>query len=146
LDDEFDYQSYSMIGISGGGWTTTLYSAIDERISKSFSIAGSYPIYLRNEPKNLGDYEQTVPELYAISNYLELYIMSSYGPNRSHIQFFNENDPCCFSGTAFESYGDLIKQKIDSLGQGNFEIYLDDTHNEHKISEYVLNKILEHLP
>jgi len=146
LDDEFDYQSYSMIGISGGGWTTTLYSAIDERISKSFSIAGSYPIYLRNEPKNLGDYEQTVPELYAISNYLELYIMSSYGLNRSHIQFFNENDPCCFSGTAFESYDDLIKQKIDSLGQGNFEIYLDDTHNEHKISEYVLNKILEYLP
>ena len=72
--------------------------------------------------------------------------MSSYGLNRSHIQFFNENDPCCFSGTAFESYDDLIKQKIDSLGQGNFEIYLDDTHNEHKISEYVLNKILEHLP
>ena len=33
LDKEYDFKQYSMIGISGGGWTTVVYSAIDERIS-----------------------------------------------------------------------------------------------------------------
>ena len=146
LDEKYDYESISMIGISGGGWTTTLYSAIDERISNSFSIAGTYPIYLKSEPKNFGDYEQTILELYTIANYLELYVMSSFGENRSHVQFFNKNDPCCYSGTLFESYIDVISQKVITLDHGNFTIYLDDTHDEHEISEYSLNKIIEHLP
>ena len=145
IDQEYDYLSYSMIGISGGGWTSTLYSAIDDRISKSFSVSGSYPIYLRSDAKNFGDYEQTLPELYTISNYLELYVMSSFGENRLHVQFFTENDPCCFSGTNFESYKEIISQKILTLNEGTFMIYLDKTHNEHKISEYAIEKILEHL-
>jgi len=146
IDQEYDYLSYSMIGISGGGWTTTLYSAIDDRILKSFSISGSYPIYLRSDPKNFGDYEQTIPKLYSISNYLELYVMSSYGQNRLHVQFFTENDPCCFSGTNFKSYEEIISQKLLALNNGTFMIYLDKTQNEHKISEYDMEKILEHLP
>jgi hypothetical protein len=145
IDEHFDYKSYSILGISTGGWTATLYSALDERISNSFSVAGSYPIYLRNDPKNFGDYEQTVPELYALSNYLELYIMSAYGENRTHIQFFNKNDPCCFSGNAFISYEEHIKNKIFELENGNFQIYLDETHNKHKISNYVIDIILEEL-
>ena len=72
--------------------------------------------------------------------------MSSFGENRSHVQFFNKNDPCCYSGTLFESYIDVISQKVITLDHGNFTIYLDDTHDEHEISEYSLNKIIEHLP
>ena len=52
LDEEYDFSSYYMIGISGGGWTTVIYSAIDDRISNSFSVAGSYPLFLRSEIKN----------------------------------------------------------------------------------------------
>ena len=29
LQNEYDFKQYSMIGISGGGWTTVIYSAID---------------------------------------------------------------------------------------------------------------------
>jgi len=145
IDENFNYKSYSLLGISGGGWTTTLYSALDDRISNSFSIAGSYPIYLRSDPKNLGDYEQLVPKLYSISNYLELYIMSSYGENRTHIQFFNKNDPCCFSGNSFISYEDPVKNKISQLDNTDFQIYLDESHKEHKISKFVTDKIIEQL-
>ena len=145
IDENFNYKSYSLLGISGGGWTTTLYSALDDRISNSFSIAGSYPIYLRSDPKNLGDYEQLVPKLYSISNYLELYIMSSYGENRTHIQFFNKNDPCCFSGNSFISYENPIKNKISQLDNTDFQIYLDESHQEHKISKFVTDKIIEQL-
>ena len=143
LDSNFDYDSYSMIGISGGGWTTTIFSAIDERISKSFSVAGSYPIYLRSEPKNFGDYEQTYFELYSQVNYLEFYILGSY--ERYQLQIFNEFDPCCFSGNAGKTFDFIIQETITDIGTGNFEVFIDESQNQHKISKKSLELILQRL-
>ena len=151
LDENFDFDSYYMMGISGGGWTTVLFSAIDDRISQSYSVAGTYPIFMRSDSKNIGDYEQIIPELYRITNYLELYILSSYGDDRIHVQIFNNNDPCCFSGNISGIYDHKINERLIKLDKGNFFLYIDDTHNEHKISEYsriliseyMNNKILE---
>jgi hypothetical protein len=67
-----------MLGISGGGWTTVLFSAIDDKISQNYSVVGSFPMFMRSDAKNIGDYEQMIPELYSIVNYLELYIMGSF--------------------------------------------------------------------
>jgi len=151
LDENFDFDSYYMMGISGGGWTTVLFSAIDDRISQSYSVAGTIPIFMRSDSKNIGDYEQIIPELYAITNYLELYILNSYGDNRIHVQIFNNNDPCCFSGNISGIYDHKINERLIKLDKGNFFLHIDDTHNEHKISEYsriliseyMNNKILE---
>jgi len=151
LDENFDFDSYYMMGISGGGWTTVLFSAIDDRISQSYSVAGTIPIFMRSDSKNIGDYEQIIPELYAITNYLELYILNSYGDDRIHVQIFNNNDPCCFSGNISGIYDHKINERLIKLDKGNFFLYIDDTHNEHKISEYsriliseyMNNKILE---
>lgn len=145
LDNNYDFNAYYMVGISGGGWTTTLYSAIDPRISQSYSVAGSLPTYLRSSPEDLGDYEQIVPDLYEITNYLDLYVLDSYGENRKHVQIFNKYDPCCFSNPLFETYVDEVKSILSKLGQGNFVIYLDETHKEHKISDYALKIILDHI-
>jgi hypothetical protein len=142
IDKNYDYDDYYMVGISGGGWTTILYSAIDERISQSYSVAGSYPIYLRHEAKNLGDYEQINPNLYKIANYLELYIMASYGNDRKLVQIFNKHDPCCFDGESYLSYETEVKRTVSNLQKGKFEIYLDGSHQEHKISEDALRIIL----
>jgi len=142
LEQEFNFDSFHMVGISGGGWTTVLYSAIDERISKSFPVAGTYPIFLRTDPQNFGDYEQTLPELYRTVNYLELYTMGSYGEGRSQLQIFNKYDPCCFSGNNHVHYEEIIKKKIDELNHGKFAIFSDDTHRKHQISENSLNQIL----
>ncbi len=91
---QFHFDQIIMIGISGGGWTTTVYSAIDPRINRSFPTAGSLPIYLRSmdiaNPGTIGDYEQGVPDLYRAANYLELYIMGSYGKGRKQLQILNE--------------------------------------------------------
>lgn len=143
LQKEYDFKQYSMIGISGGGWTTVIYSAIDERISDSFSIAGSVPFYLRVNDRDIGDYEQTNSDLYQNVNYLELYVLSAYGDGRKHIQIFNQNDPCCFSGNGYETYEFIIKDKISQLGNGDFQVFVDDTHNEHKISDTVLEYIIK---
>jgi len=141
LDKNYNFDSYYMVGISGGGWTTVLYAAIDDRISKSYSVAGSLPLHLRYEQKNIGDYEQLNPKLYSIANYLELYVMASYGEQRKFVQIFNKYDPCCFSGELYKTYKNVIKQKMEFLQNGVFEVYLDDTHSEHKISNHALNFI-----
>jgi hypothetical protein len=145
IDANYNFESYVMIGISGGGWTTTLYSSIDDRIEKSFSIAGSYPIFLRSEAKNIGDYEQINPQIYRIANYLELYLMDSYGDNRSHYQIFNKFDPCCFDGDIRGIYDEEIKSKLLELGKGNFFLIIDDSTKVHNISNNSLELILDSL-
>ena len=145
INKNYDFDSYYMVGISGGGWTSTIYSAIDPRITQSYSIAGSLPINLRSSPEDLGDYEQINPSLYRIANYLDLYILDSYGENRKHVQIFNKYDPCCFSGDSFKNYENQIEITVSQLGKGTFQIYLDDTHHEHKISENALGIIIKEM-
>ena len=143
LDLNYNFKNYHMVGISGGGWTTTIYPALDTRISKSFAVSGSLPIPLRINSQDIGDYEQIQPELYNIANYSEFYIMSSYGENRTFNQIFNKYDPCCFSGSLFNEYESKISNIVSKLNLGDFNVYLDDTHKEHKISEYAHELILE---
>ena len=145
LDKEYDFKRYSIIGLSGGGWIGLVYSAIDDRISDSFSIASSLPFYLRVDARDIGDYEQTNVNLYKITNYLELYILAAYGDDRKHIQIFNKDDPCCYSGIGYESYEFFIKDKLVELGKGSFQILIDDTHNEHKISDTMLEYIRKNI-
>ena len=146
IDENYDFDSYYMVGLSGGGWTTVLYSAIDERISESYSVAGSYPLHLRHESKNIGDYEAFNPNIYRISNYLELYTMSSFGDNRKLVQLFIYNDPCCFQAELYDKfpYGNVIQDKLAILGdQGKFSVFLDSSTNQHEISDYALSLILD---
>ena len=145
VEKEYNFKRYSIVGLSGGGWTTVIYSAIDDRISDSFSVAGSMPFYLRVSERDIGDYEQTNIDLYEIANYLELYVLSAYGNDRKHIQIFNKNDPCCYSGNGYESYEFFIQDKLLQLGEGNFQIFIDDTHIQHKISNTVLEYIAKNI-
>jgi len=144
IDNNYNFDSIYMIGISGGGWTTTLSSAIDERISKSYSVAGTSPFFMKTTMNDHGDYEQRLASLYQITNYLELYTMASYGENRVHYQIFNKFDPCCFSEDPRLILLEPINQKLSYLS-GNFEIWVDDTHKEHKISQSMHERILESL-
>ncbi len=145
IDESHNYKSIHMVGISGGGWTTVVYSAIDPRISTSYSVAGSYPLFMQSSFKTLSDYEVVIPEFYQIANYLELYIMASYGEDRKFIQIFNEFDRCCWSGDGFKIYEDNVKNITTKLGNAEFDIWLDSTHKDHKISEHSLKLILDSL-
>ena len=73
-----NYQDVNMVGLSGGGWTTNLLAAIDDRIKFSFSVAGSMPLYYRSDA-SMGDIEQFLPELYRdIAGYPDLYVLGAY--------------------------------------------------------------------
>jgi hypothetical protein len=143
VDANYNYLNYSMIGLSGGGWTTTVYSAVDPRIQKSFPVAGSVPNYLRIDNEDLGDAEQEDPVFYNIATYPELYTLGAYGADRYQLQILNEYDACCFYGTRQNEWVQDVKTATNQLGQGNYDFILDSTHREHKVSEYALSKILE---
>lgn len=143
-------QSYSeifMLGISGGGWTTLVSAAIDPRITRSYPVAGSLPIYIRAEDsRHWGDYEQTVPELYSVANYLELYVMAATGHDgkaRRHIQVLNRNDSCCFFGDTYKLYEHAVATTVRMCGNGFFSVLLDSTHRSHAVSHYTIKKIVD---
>jgi hypothetical protein len=143
--NRLNFDSLMMIGISGGGWTTTLCAAIDPRISFSFPVAGSLPFYLRSRDiynqSTFGDYEQYVPDIYRVANYLDLYIMGAFGKGRFQLQVLNQYDSCCFDGTGFKTYVDLVRKRVHQLEKGRYDVFLDNSHREHKISERAIKEI-----
>lgn len=116
--EQFGYVSYDLVGLSGGGWTTTLYAAIDPTIEVSVPVAGSLPLFMRKcefrtniaqPPRNCnwgydGDSEQTYPAVYGdpgVARYLDLYALGAQGEKRRQIQILNRRDSCCFGELQF---------------------------------------------
>ena len=46
VEKEYDFKRYSIVGLSGGGWTAVMYSAIDDRISNTAADTTEMPILL----------------------------------------------------------------------------------------------------
>jgi pimeloyl-ACP methyl ester carboxylesterase len=135
----YSYSSALMVGISGGGWTTTMYAAIDPRIKLSFPVAGSLPAHLRAR-NDYGDYEQEQPDFYKLAGYLDLYLLGSVGTARKQLQILNRYDPCCFASDGMEpailAYRDALGERLGSIGLGGqFDVYFDASHHEHEISD-----------
>ena len=146
LKHSYRYEHIAMVGISGGGWATTVAAAVDSRIVMSFPVAGSYPIYLRSEASDdWGDWEQNEPRLYEVCNYLELYMLGSYGNERKQLQIINKYDPCCFGGNRSAAYKDEVRLRVRNLGLGEFDVFVDDTHRDHKISPSAMRRMITEL-
>ena len=139
--EEYGYDMVAMVGFSGGGWTTTLYAALDPRIARSYPVAGTLPLTIQSG----GDYEQNHPNFYALVNYLELYVLGTFGGERRQIQVLNRYDSCCFGGTEYVRYEEHVARTAQRVGNGSFSVFSDETHREHKISEAALAVILNDL-
>ncbi|GEM_PF-78453 len=147
------YKDVSMVGLSGGGWTTNLLASIDVRIKYSFSVAGSMPLYYRSGG-SMGDVEQYLPELYRdIAGYPELYVMGAYGKGRKQVQILNRNDDCCFGQKQHDperSYdSDLrtfeasVKNRLGALGANDqYYLVIDEKAPCHQISDNALTGII----
>ncbi len=149
------YTDFSMVGLSGGGWTTTVYAALDPRITLSFPVAGTLPLYLRSDG-SVGDTEQTLPDFYRLAGYLDLYILGASGAGRKQVQILNERDDCCFGVTQHKTpatykedlraYERLVQQRLGILGSGTFRLEIDTVAPNHMISGYAsTNLILQEL-
>jgi hypothetical protein len=145
----YDFDDINMTGVSGGGWTTHLMSAIDPRIRLSFPVAGSLPLYLRYGPcanGSLGDAEQIWPALYQDrASWPDLYVLGGQGSGREQIQVLNHYDSCCFWGINYQTYEPYVHDTVAGFGNGAYSVYLDSSHHEHKISDAVIQGVMEPL-
>ncbi len=150
------YHSFHMIGLSGGGWTVTVYAAIDPTIRCSFPVAGTIPLYLRSGG-SIGDREQYEPSFYTLAGYSDLYILGSYGPGRKQVQILNRHDDCCFgeaqhdaktAGMPYEpamrEYACRVGEALERLGGSDsaFRLEVDEVAPSHMISHHAIEDIL----
>jgi polygalacturonase len=153
LLEKTNYQDINMVGLSGGGWTTNLLAAIDNRIKYSFSVAGSMPLYYRSGG-SIGDIEQFLPELYRdIAGYPDLYILGSYGKGRKQVQILNRNDDCCFGQKQhnperdydkdLKTFEKSVKEKLKAFqADDHYYLIIDETATNHQISDFALNNVI----
>lgn len=139
------YKDVHMAGLSGGGWTTTLYAAIDPAIKRSFPVAGSIPLYLR-AGGSIGDLEQYLEPFYTLAGYGDLYALGSIGPGRAQVQILNRRDDCCFGepqhsvrravGASYEDSLRVYEREVQrALGSnGSFRLVIDESAPRHMIS------------
>ena len=147
------YTQIYMTGLSGGGWTTTLYAALDPRVQWSVPIAGSEPFYVRPtsdaEQENAPDRGNDLFDFFidasagiarerVVTGYKDFYLMGAFGPERRQIQVLNRNDDCCFGQNEFLGYGTAtwdqvvrqyekeIRAAVLALGSGSFRVEINE--------------------
>lgn len=139
------YKSFVQIGFSGGGHVATLNAAFDTRISRTYSVAGTAPMFLRfaNPLKYSGDYEQTSPWLIRRVSDLDLYMMASVGSGRAYIQIYNRFDPCCYDGLLSDTYKEYVRDHVVGVGNGGFDVWIDESTGKHELSIAMLRRIMK---
>ena len=148
------YRAFHMTGLSGGGWTTTVYAAIDPTIRSSFPVAGTIPLYLRTNG-SVGDREQFEPSFYGIAGYPDLYILGAQGRGRKQVQILARRDDCCFgekqhdakaSGMAYadamQDYEQRVAAALKETGRGSFRLEIDESAPSHMISHHAIEDVL----
>jgi hypothetical protein len=146
LQNNRGYNEFIMYGLSGGGWTTTLYSAIDTRIRLSFPVAGTIPIPLRIKPADQGDMEQHYAPFYDRFNYSTLYFLGAAGTGRKQYQVLNKRDNCCFAVNGHDYWESNVSNALkDRNIPGSFEFFYDTMNRSHRISYVSLDSIHKHI-
>ena len=148
------YRKCHMIGLSGGGWTTTVYAAVDPRIRCSVSVAGTIPLYLRSGG-SVGDREQFEPSFYRLAGYPDLYLLGACGSGRRQVQLVIRRDDCCFGQAQHDSkacglnydqamvqFEQTTRRGLERIGPGSFRVVIDETAPSHMISHYAIKDVL----
>ena len=119
------YERFVMVGLSGGGWSTTVASALDKRIGLSFPVAGSVPFGMRsNSWHDGGDFEQERGRaIYGACDYECMYTLAGLEEGRMQVQLLHEADSCCFrSGPrhpAIVKYNQQVAQRLAAAAAQN---------------------------
>lgn len=148
------YRSFHMAGLSGGGWTTTVYAAIDPRIRCSFPVAGTIPLYLRTGG-SVGDREQFDESFYRLAGYPDLYILGADGRGRKQVQILVRRDDCCFGEAqhnsvkhglgyveAMRGYEQRVQATLTRIGLGSFRLVIDEKAPSHMISHEAIREVI----
>jgi len=141
------YRTIHMTGRSGGGWATTIYAALDWRITRSVSVAGSLPIELRTPDldgvDDLGDWEQYGPHIFRLLSYQALYeAAGGISEPRRHVLIYNEFDNCCFSGVKGVTAGEQYVSSSEGFNKERVAFLVNRGEWEHAIpAEMVVEQL-----
>ena len=114
-----------MTGFSGGGFVTTLATAVDPRALRSVAIAGSTDQSGSVNCKD--DYEQCLPELLDVITMPDLYLLSAYSRDpveRKAGQVLNAGDPCCHQGVPTPEWEQQVNEALMSFTDDRFSYRL----------------------
>ncbi|MBI2946323.1 MAG: Gfo/Idh/MocA family oxidoreductase [Verrucomicrobia bacterium] len=149
-----NYRAFHMTGLSGGGWTTTVYAAIDPTIRCSFPVAGTIPLYLRYGG-SVGDREQFEPTFYRLAGYPDLYILGAHGRGRKQVQILVRRDDCCFGekqhdakssglpyAEAMRDYERHARAALEKIGRSSFRLEIDEVAPSHMISHHAIDTVI----
>ncbi len=137
------YEAIHMVGFSAGAYFATVMAAIDERIAKSYPVAGVYPIYLREGTEIQLHLPSYYPPLLAVASYPDMFTLGASGAGRSQLQIFNRYDRCCYRNAKGKLYESAVAGAVEGLGRGGgFAVFIDESHADHRLSEAALETIL----
>ena len=74
-----------------------------------------------------------------------MYVLAAAGESRSLTQIFNRYDRCCYRNTYVRLYEPAVRDAVKAAGQGYFQAYIDETHADHKVSDWAVERIMETL-
>lgn len=89
-----DRSRLAMSGLSGGGWQTAVFSALDPRVAVVVPVAGHGAMGVRiDNGSDIGDLEQVPIDMLKVADYTHLTAL--FAP-RPALLIYNEKDDCCF--------------------------------------------------
>lgn len=132
LHPRVDPGRLAMSGLSGGGWQTAVFSALDTRISVIVPVAGHGAMDVRiDNGSDMGDYEQVPEDMLSVADYTHLTAL--FAP-RPALLIYNEKDDCCFqAGRTLPAIYDPVLPVYQLYGaESDFRFHINQdpgTHN-----------------
>jgi hypothetical protein len=138
------YARVGMSGLSGGGWTTVVVGALEPRISRLYSVAGSLPRYvLPPKDDDVRDWDQwSGNDVYRRVDNLDLYMMGVTEPARAALHLYNKHDPCCFKGALAGPFAHEISRYARENGFGRLGFFVDDEGRSHDLGPAIRAQIM----
>jgi hypothetical protein len=133
--DHADPERVAVAGLSGGGWQTIFFSALDTRVTLANPVAGYSSFRTRARyPSDLGDSEQTPNDLGTLADYTHLTALLAPRPA---LLTFNEKDNCCFaSGHALAPLWDAALPVYKLFGRENhLRFHINADPGDHNFGE-----------
>jgi len=127
-----NYDSVLMMGVSGGGWYTTMLSALTPAIDHSISFAGSLPKIFKINVEHKGDWENINSDIWKEFDYWDFYFLSLFDKHgllsrKSHLVYYNK-DPIAF----MDPNASTFKSMADDLDISNLRVSVID-YSKHDI-------------
>lgn len=111
---EVDTTRLGVTGLSGGGWQTTVLSALDSRVAVSVEVAGIGALQSNiTHPRDADEVEENATDFVRDSDYPALVAMRAPRPT---FLIHNAEDDCCFRAA-------LVKPYIYDQAKPYFELY-----------------------